>query len=920
MRRLGALVLFCAAVLGVAPAAGAQEFGLNNLSITPRTETGTPEPQAGSHPHDITINLDSDTHIDPVLGEIPNGSVKDLTIELPAGVVGTPEPVPPCLTADFLDKETSCPRSSMVGMAEVSVSFRGREAPVGFPLYNLAPPPGIAARLGFVAAGVPVTVDAAINPDPPYNVVSKATNILQATRFFGAEVSLWGNPASDAHNEARGGELSDGDVQITEKPFLTLPRSCTGPLRSRFEASPWDSPLTTVNYLVDGIEMEECGKIDFEPKFAVRPTTDQASSPAGLSVNLEVDDPGLISPTGIADSDIKKAVVSLPEGVTLNPSIAAGLETCTPAQFASESVDESDPDKGCPGASNVGTVEVETPLLEGELLKGRLYAAAQYDNPFNSLIAIYMVIKHPQRGVMVKLAGKVEPDPRTGQLVTTFGEPGQEIPQFPFSDFRFRFREGGRSPLITPERCGTYTTTAVLTPWANPGNPLLETTSFEITRGVGGAACPPPGAPPFEPGFAGGTVNNSAATYSPFLMQLTRRDGDQDLVRFDAKLPQGMVAKLAGVSKCSDREIAELASKTGREELADSACPASSRVGSVQAGAGAGSQLTYVPGSIYLAGPFAGAPLSVVAVVPAVAGPFDVGVVSVRQALTLDPITAEVKVDGSKSDPIPHILAGIPLKARDIRVSVDRPEFTLNPTNCDPMEIGASIWGGGIDPFSLADDAPAERSQNFQAADCASLGFKPRISLRLKGGTKRGQFPALRAELRPRPGDANIKRTVVRLPRSAFLEQGHFGTICTRVQFAADACPAGAIYGQVEAFSPLVDEPFKGPIYLRSSSHDLPDLVFDLKGIVDIEASGHVDSHKGGIRATFPAIPDAPISRVIVTMQGGKKGLIVNSRNLCVRKSRAALELGAHNGMVHKINPVVKASDCKKKKGRRGRP
>ncbi|HEU4904608.1 MAG TPA: hypothetical protein VFT19_00625 [Solirubrobacterales bacterium] len=324
-----------------------------------------------------------------------------------------------------------------------------------------------------------------------------------------------------------------------------------------------------------------------------------------------------------------------------------------------------------------------------------------------------------------------------------------------------------------------------------------------------------------------------------------------------------------------------------------------------------------MPGTIYLAGPYNGAPLSVVALTPAVAGPFDAGTVVVRIALDLNPRTGEVIADGAASDPIPHILKGIPLKVREIRVSVDRPGFTLNPTSCDEESTRATLFGSNLDLFSAEDDVPVALQSRYQAANCSRLGFKPRLGLRLKGGTRRGGHPALRAVLRPRPGDANLEGTVVRLPRSAFLDQAHIRTICTRVQFAADACPKGAIYGYVRAFTPLLDEPLQGPAYLRSSNNKLPDLVFDLHGIVDIEASARIDSIRGGIRATFTKVPDAPISRVLVNMRGGKRGLIVNSRNLCKGKSRVNARLTAHNGKRRALRPLLRPQCKKKRKAKR---
>jgi len=526
-----------------------------------------------------------------------------------------------------------------------------------------------------------------------------------------------------------------------------------------------------------------------------------------------------------------------------------------------------------------------------------------------------MTIKEPDLGINVGLAGKVEPiesGPQAGQILTTF----DNLPQLPFSHFRFHFREGGRSPLVTPAHCGTFTTRAVLTPWANPSSPLTSTSTFEVGAGVGGGPCPPPGRPPFEPGFSGGTLNNSAAAHSPFVLRLTRRDGDQDLTRLDAQLPPGLLAKLAGVSRCPQAGIEAAKAKSGLAELAAPSCPPNSQIGGALTGAGVGSQLTYVPGKVYLAGPYAGAPLSVATIVPAVAGPFDVGTVVVQVGLDLDPTTGAVSLDGSRSDPIPHILAGIPLRVRDVRVTVDRPDFTLNPTSCEPFSIGAALWGGGLDVFSAADDAPVARAARFQAANCASLDFKPALSLRLLGGTKRGDHPALKAVVKARPGDANIAKAVVTLPHSAFLEQAHIRTICTRVQFAAASCPQGSIYGKATAWTPLLDEPLSGPVYLRASSNPLPDLVAALHGIVDIDLVGRIDSTDARIRSTFASVPDAPVTKFVLEMQGAAKGLIVNSTDLCRKPNRVSAKFGGQNGRSATLRPVLRAS-CKGKRGKR---
>jgi hypothetical protein len=705
--------------------------------------------------------------------------------------------------------------------------------------------------------------------------------------------------------------------------FLTLPTRCSGQNITSYAVDSYEEPGAFLSngepdifgdphWLTNGFEtppFTACGALKFLPSITAKPTTKAAQSPTGLDFSLNIDDEGLTNPEGRSQSDVRRAVVTLPDGMTANPSLAEGLAVCSEAELGRETIN-STPGQGCPEASKIGTLEVESPLV-ADVLKGALYVATPYENlAGDSLIGLYMVIKSPQLGILVKLPVRVEPDPQTGQLRAIT----DNIPQLPFDHFALHFREGGRSPLVSPPGCGTYEAEAELTPWSGEA-PVITTSAFSIDAG-----CQGPGGLPFHPGFAAGSVNNAAGQYSPFSMRLTRADGEQDMTRFSAKLPPGMVAKLAGTSECSDAAIAGAKTKTGLQERANPSCPASAEIGRVLGGAGVGSQLTYVPGKLYLAGPTGGAPLSVVAIVPAVAGPFDVGNVVVRQALRINPRTAEVTADGAASDPLPHILAGIPLNVRDIRVYVDKPDFTLNPTSCDPFAVGAQLWGGGSNVFSSLDDTAVSLDTPFQAASCASLGFKPKLALKLDGGTRRGGHPKLRGVFRPRAGDANLRGLVLRLPHSAFLDQAHIRTICTRVQFAADGgngagCPQGAIYGHARAFSPILDKPLEGPVFLRSSSHNLPDFVAALHGIIDVEAVARIDSKNGGIRATFTDVPDAPLSKVLVDMQGGRKGLIINSTNLCSGEHHANAQMVGQNGRKHNINPLVQAS-CTEKSGK----
>jgi uncharacterized repeat protein (TIGR01451 family) len=931
--------------------------------------------QASGHPFEYTTHVDLNTFTSPIpafADRYPVAPTKDILVDLPPGLLGNVGSMGQCRATELANSSEFiplplCPPSSQVGTIKVMHALAHQDGynklwVLPLPLFNVAPPVGSPARFGFNIYGTIVFLDVKLRSNGDYGIVVGSSGSPETLAFSGATVNFWGVPADPVHNPERScpGKRAAGEAgphcDATEPPiaFLRLPTRCSGPEEITAHADSWENPgrldelglpdtsdpaWDTASYVTHeapgypaspldpttpwGEErgLSGCDNVPVKGTLEAKPTALDTETSTGLQVHVEVPNPGIENPSGIASSDIKAVKVSLPQGVTINPSQAEGLGVCTPSQYESTELSFfPTPGKGCPDQSKIGTVSVKTPLLD-ETLEGDVYIAQQDDpatsqhgveNPFDSLLALYVVIENPERGILVKLPGRVDlEDPgHPGQIVTSF----EDLPQLPFSSFDFKFREGARAPLVTPPQCGTYETEAVFTPWSDPSHTITSRSSFEIVHGLGGGPCPPGGIPPFKPGFSGGTLNNNAASFSPFVMRLTRQDGEQDLTKFSSILPPGVLGKLAGVGKCSEAAIAAAKAKTGRVELASPSCPASSQIGRTLAGAGVGSVLTYVPGKIYLAGPYKGDPLSVVAVTPAVAGPFDVGTVVVREALTLNPETAEVEVDGAASDPIPHVLRGIPLKLRDLRVYVDREDFILNPTSCDPSSVRATLFGSYADVFSPADDVPVGQSDRFQAANCSALGFKPKLSIKLKGGTRRGGHPALRAVLRARPGDANIGAATVTLPRSAFLDQAHIRTICTRVQFAAAGgngadCPRGARYGYARAFTPLLDEPIEGSVYLRSSNHQLPDLVAALDGLVDVNVVGRIDSFKGGIRSSFESVPDAPVTKFVLTMQGGKKGLVVNSRNLCAGTNRANARFTGQNGKPHRFRPVVRP-DC----------
>jgi hypothetical protein len=913
---------------------GSFPFGLEVFENELLDAGGAAETRAGAHP----FQMRTTAQFNVVKGGNPVGSPRSLVANLPAGVVINPEATPLRCAEAQLESGT-CPLSSAVGISHITLTIFGTAIPsTTQPIYNMVPPAGRPAEFGFNAAGlqIPIHLLAKIRSDGDYGLSSETLDIPSFGNMSGVSVDLWGDPSDPSHDTRRGicgafGSVGDPcPVAQYKTALLTMPSACSGPLKASFTANSWQhneefvsATDETKDPAGNPVGVNDCEKLSFNPKTETSLSTNQGETGTALDINVDFPNDGLVNPAARAESMAQKVVVSLPEGVTINPSVGEGLSFCTPAQYAKETTFSVD-GEGCPADSKIGTLHLETPLLAKEAIDGSVYLAQQDDpgtttpgaeNPFDTDVALYMVLRNSRLGVMVKRPLKVVPDPKTGQLVTTL----EGIPQLPFSHFNFHFREGARAALISPAACGKYTTVAKFYPSSDPTHPKEANSSFEVTKGVNGGPCPTGGLPPFNPFFEAGSLNNNAKSYSPFDMRLVRHDGDQDMTKFSAVLPPGVLGKLAGISKCSDAAIASARSKTGRQEKASPSCPASSLIGHTIAGAGVGDSLSYVPGQLYLGGPYNGDPLSVISVTPALAGPFDAGTVVVREALTLNPVTAEVEVDGKNSDPIPHILKGIVLKVRELRVYVDKPEFIVNPTSCDPTTAKATLFGAYRNVFDPSDDVPVDLSTRYQAANCASLAFKPKLALELHGGTKRGDHPALKAVVTARNADANFGKAVVTLPNSAFLDQAHIRTICTRVQYAANGgagggCPKAAQYGYARALTPLLDEPVEGPVYLRSSNHKLPDLVAALHGIVDVDIVGRIDSFKGGIRSSFETIPDAPVSKFILNMQGGKKGLVVNSRNLCAGTNKADAALTGQNGKPYDFKPVVKPSCGKKRK------
>jgi hypothetical protein len=917
------VVVLIAAALALARGAQADvsEYGIETAEATVSAH------QAGGHPDfTTTIFLKREPN-----NELP-AATRDTVFELPPGLLGNPTAVPVCSLAQFAstninDPTSGCPVASQVGITEVELFNNGGIQTFTEPVYNIEPGFGEPARLGLIAKIFPILVNTRLRSGSDYGATAAAEEIGSLVPLLAATTTIWGVPADESHDNLRitpyeavhnGGapETLSGlrSAGILPRPFMLNPTHCGDEQGINFVAIPYPQPDLRSEVFAPLGPNVGCGLLDFSPSMSISPTTTRAEAGTGLDVGLSFPTEGFEGPSLNAEDEQKTVEVTLPEGMTVNPSEADGLGACSEADFKRETA-SSMPGEGCPESSKIGTVTAKSPLLE-EQAEGALYIATPHENPFGTLIALYMVLKIPDRGVIVKLPGKVVTDPSTGQLTATFGEAPYEIPQLPVAAFHLHFREGDRSPLVTPRECGTYTATAVFTSW---GEHVVTThPSFQVTQGVNGGPCPGGGEPPLKPVLVAGTTSNAAAHYSPFYMRLSREDGEQEISRFSAKLPPGVTGKLAGIPLCPDSAIEAARARTGAEELEHPSCPAASELGHTLAGAGVGPVLAYAPGKVYLAGPFDGSPISIVAITAAKVGPFDLGTVVVRETLAVAPETGEVLVGGEGSEAIPHIIDGIPIRLRDIRAYVDRPEFILNPTSCNPMSTVATVFGAGLDFVSPADDLAASASSRFQAAECARLRFKPKMKFSLRGKTNRGAAPALRAEVTQKSGEASIGRAQVILPRSEFLYNAHIGTSCTRVEFNAGAilgeqCPAASVYGHARAFTPILGEPLEGPVFLRSngSERELPDLVAALRNReVEIALVGFIDSVNGRTRARFQTVPDAPVSKFIISMAGGRKGLLQNSTNICRGTHRATVKLIGHNGKRRNVQPVVWAR-CK---------
>ncbi|HEX6228333.1 MAG TPA: hypothetical protein VFZ41_02600, partial [Solirubrobacterales bacterium] len=654
-----------------------------------------------------------------------------------------------------------------------------------------------------------------------------------------------------------------------------------------------------------------CELVPFEPGLD---TTASGATDSPEPATVDVQMPNQLNPAEpIANSHLLIANVKLPEGAGINPSLANGLTPCTDAQFKKGTDDPVE----CLDASRIGSVEVETPALD-QKLGGDVYVGQPLsgDPSSGEMFRIFIHAFNDRYGVNVRLVGKVFPNLVTGQVTAVV----PENPQAPFSSFKVHLNGGPRGALTSPGTCGPHTTSATYTPWSGTGD-VTKTAQFTLTNLPGGGPCPATLAErPFDVTYGAGTRDSKAGAFTPFDLKVTRRDGEQELKRVDVKLPPGMIGRLRGLEYCPETNIASAANSSGRSSLDAPPCPNTSFVGTTTIKAGSGPEPYQVPGNVYLAGPYKGAPVSLVFATPAVAGPYDLGTVVVRAALHINPETVEVT---AVSDRIPDVFGGVKLDVREIEISIYRPRFTVNPTTCrSTFPIVGDLFGGGGNPADPSQWSKISRQSFFQGTNCKSLRFKPKFFARIFGGKnqmRRAKNPKFRAILRGRDRDANVRRAAFILPRATILDQSHIRTICTRVQLAQGNCPKAAIYGNAKATSKMIDGQLRGPVYLVSSDNELPDLLADLRGQVNVRLRGVISAKGGRLKTVFRTVPDVSVRKFILTMKGGNRGLLVNSQNLCRKKKQFAfLNLKAQNSRRFKTKRLrLNIPACQKGKKRK---
>jgi hypothetical protein len=909
---------------------GEPSFGVEEYELDPEEEGGAPATQAGSHPFQVTGSfiVNQTEAAEPVV--LP----KELNGKLPPGLVGNPTPLAKCTLSQFLNisgfLENQCTPQTAVGVAMVTI-----QEPVSLglttlsvPIYNVEPSVGEPARFGFYLPGTPVVLDPSVRTGGDYGITLGSANISQTAGLLAFKLVFWGVPGDPRHDNARGIgclELARGeqfsDAPPTCKlqeahdppPFLSLPTSCTGPLHTSIEGASWKQPTVKLDFPGEPmVAMDGCNRLSFTPSLRVTPDGNAASTPTGLNVDVHVPQDSVLVANGLAQSNIRAITVGFPEGMILNPAAADGLQACSEEQVGYLPAQSTPPmdlhftpgEPFCPDAAKVGTVTIKTPLLPpGENVEGALYLANPAPNgepgrnPFNGLVSMYILAKDPISGTLVKLPGRVSLDQVTGRITSVF----ENTPQLAFEDAEIHLFGGQRAPLATPSRCGTYTTEATYTPWS--GNPdVKSTSSFQITSGPNGSPCP--GTPPFAPTLAAGSPNINAGAFSPLTTTITRHDGNQNIKSVQLHMAPGMSGILAGVPLCPEAQA-----NAGT-------CSAASQIGETIVSVGVGPDpYTVTGGKVYLTEKYGGGAFGLSIVNPAVAGPFDLGKVVVRASIQVDPTTAQLTITTGE---IPRILDGFPLEIQHVNVLINRPGFTFNPTNCNPLSITGTI--------ASHEGAAAPVSTPFQVTNCASLKFTPKLTVTAAGKASKANGAELKFRI-AYPKDALgtqawFNEAKFELPKQLPARLTTIQKACLSSVFETNraTCPAASVIGHAVVRTQVLPVPLTGPVYFVShGGAKFPDAVIVLDGYgVHIELTGEtfIDGKTGVTSATFRHTPDVPFESLEVRLPSGPfsefgSNLPAKAKgSFCGQKLVMPTFFKASNGAVIKQNTRLGVSGC----------
>lgn len=852
---------------------------------------GPPQLQAGSHPYDARFTFSFNQTTNSEGKPVPDETAKDLEVDLPPGLIGNPRSVPQCRQEEFesgsLFSEKGCPAGTQIGTLRLDTTF----ANVTLPVFNLEPPSDKLAQFGVFVLLTPMVMNASVRSDGDYALRMTLQNLPQFLPVVGGSLDLWGVPADSEHDTLRGKclgfegqSLGKCPAGVPRRPFLTLPVRCGKPPAVKFRVDSWEEPGEFVSEVASPLDAEGhelvldgCDSLDFSPEVTVRPESRTADAPSALEIDLGL--PQSENPDGLGEGEPSSVVLDLPSGLSLNPAAGDGLGACSPEQIALKSLVQP----ACPDSSRIGSVTVASPLA-AEPLRGGIYLATPGKNPFGGMFTAYLVAEG--NGILVKIPGQIEANKSDGSLIMRL----EELPQLPFSDFSLQFDGGPRAPLALPAHCGTFTTFARLSAYSDPaGEPLTLPSSFVIDGNcdVG-----------FSPEFLSGATSSSAGQRSDLVLHLARKEGEAGIGRFSVNLPTGLLPLLGDVPRCPD-----LLAQEGN-------CLPASRIGSMDIAAGAGSHPFHFSGATFLTGPYKGAPFGLAIVVPAVTGPFDLGVVVVRARVLVDPRSARLTI---ATDPLPRVLGGIPLRIQGLDLSTaDRPGVFTTPTSCKKQEVtGRAVSEAGNS---------ASLSTPFFVSGCSKLGFSPRVSASTEGRANRREGVALRLAIHNHSkNQSNLRSIKIDFPPQLSPRLSAIQGACPAATFATgpELCPRTSAIGTARVRTPIFNAALEGSAYLVSRGTEaLPRIVLVLSAegtTLELNGSLHL-SKKGTMSTHFAAMPDAPISNfALVLPRGAHSALGANflagsGGALCGRQMKVTAILVGHNGAYAKDVARVRCS------------